>query len=1564
MSTKESDPKDSRRRSLVFLLTFGLGIGLALLVVTCAGQTPAVNAERASAPLVLWQVAELEAGKEGPDSTYAPGVVTYTIRITNNHTAQINNAVVTDTWVAKEGGSFILPAGFNGNYWANPTFVNAFTYTLPTEDHKTGVARWDLEPLPIGFQGTIEFTMSVPPEYQPFERSIVAGGDVGPTILGNSVIIAAPGVSSSAPDQVDTAVVGPVLKLTKSAATEPGVGPRPGRLITYSLRLENLTRQDSVSARGIVVWEILPEPLIYEDAWGEVPGTSAGFNPGNRHITWTLPAAFTLIPGEVTTVTFATRLPVDQEPDTIRNNRAMCGAISDEMVLPISCYSNLSVRTLGIVEKTYQVAPGSPDDDESYPNRYITYTVQVFNPLSQQVAHNLRVTDVMPSTWSFVEMVDGPLPESVAGDTVAWSWPSPLPANGVIEFSFVAHIGADTSVQERTCRKTYYNSMEASADEFPIVYQYGSAFGLPDFLAPVVVRQQVQLSKSVVPSAQAAGQVVTYTADLYNSGDRAVNDITFTDTLPLFFRYDSMVEGPPPTSVVDNTVVWTIATIEPDERYYLTFRATVDGEWGTQYANYIDAYSPETSFCAGDTAQVTVLSPIQYNKEAVPPLDSNEWVVQGEWFEYDVEFTNMSRIFAYEFDEFADWLYAGFEVNSSQLYTYELDPPFTLQTEAQNSWLHTFQVDTPGYETGTPWCDALQVAEDDPDGNLDANRELYQAIGTFGIHILPDTWGFNGEEAAYMLFKPHADLRQTIYPKKTGFGGTVEVTLTLRNNMRNHNGGTEQPINNLVLTYELPHDFTFINVIPPSPTPTLQTSEQLVWTDLDLPAGEGVELPIPLRFRIRAPFYESVVPGHARVSPSPPFCIPASETQYFTERGIQVNKTPVPNDPVPFGVVEYRMELYNKTSIPVDDLRITDTLPSGFTYMYVRPGDPEPISTNPLVWENLVVDPSQRLRIYFKARAPGLYGEYYNEVQGVSSAVYVTYTSGYWSNVRVSVGPGVALYKAVGPEQAEAGETVVYTLTVDNRLGEAIADVRVVDDLPSGFTYQGMIGGDPPITTTPQVVWEVDRINKNEKVDLIFRAAIDDQAPSGIFCNQASATAYEADDPEAPISIPDTDLTACVDVAGVPTVVTDKTVSPNQVRAGNFVTYTIVLDNQTEEMRTVRLTDTLPVSITYDSVVGSTPAPLQTSPLVWDGLQVGVQQTMTLLFRAWVDLYTRSGTYYNHLDGTTDAFPLLPRELAPLVVEEIPRYDLQITKSDGQVTVDEGQLLQYTVAYTNANEAGVTLTNVMITDTFSPPPPYADPIVSGDWVQVAPDMYTHLVGELGPGASGAVTFNLQLSGTIPPSVMVVSNTVEIGHDTAALAFESDPSNNSFTDIDILHGADLIVAGLEIAPANPQVGEPIVFAVTVRNQGKDPTLNPLNQGWFPVELYLKGSDFHPPGPPGDVYPPAVFDHWGGYCADHPNCTQVRPEYFTYSPGLAGDGDETTVEFTVVLDQADDYDVYVQVDPSFTGLGIEEPWGHDYGLIPEAVETNNIYSHGIARVGVATFNIYLPTVMKNY
>lgn len=1520
-----------------------LVISLLLALVGTGGLLLGLQPETAAAPQtapLAQSPSGLQIDKEGPDKVTILDTITYTIRITNASGQTLQNVIITDTYSSKispSGAPFFL-AEYNGNYIAQGVTVQWFTWTVNTP-LKRGEIYWHLGTLNPGVNGTIVLTMGVPDGLQPTHKQ--AGAEMGPSDLENSLIIttSTPSVIGDH-DIVVSSILGPVLKLQKSVQTETGLPDkeRVGRLLTYTIRVDNVStteRKDSWPATGLKVWEILPSSLDLVTATAAVAGVSVFYTPTARIISWTFPADFVLNPGETTFVTFTTRIALTAPTDqNIKNERKHCQAISAEMVKPVQCANDVSVRVLTPQYKTVETASPPTQVDRSYPNRPVTYTIYVYNPLQTEVS-GVILTDAMPSTFFFQYMVNGPSPAAVLTNVVRWENLT-LPANGVISFTFRAWIGAQTPVGDNCSNREYQNFITVTAPGLPTYFtkEHGKVQMYP----------QITVGKERSPDRQTPGDRVVYTITLKNVGDTPITGIIITDTLPLYFRFSEMASSPPGNpnilSATPNIIWWGpmegIPPMAPGGEFSFSFWATVDGEIEWSYTNRVDGYSPDTFICRRSGANVTVDPPFRFVKTAVP-----DTVVQGETFQYSVQFWNVSSVRDYQIDAFTDYLPSGFYAGGSNQYSSIITPPFTLAQLAGTVWAHTFTVSVIGEGTGSSWCNDLFE---------EGKRTKWQEKGKFGIHTTdPDAWWMNKDKVGPVYVYPHVSLVPVANPNPVGLGSLFTVTLYLTNHIRS----PAMPVTLTAVNYELPVGFQALS--GEGPTPPDECSGQVcTWRNRVLPPSGS----IALHLRTRAPFTPTDFTSYARADPQDMnLCVPTGKLVIKVVRGVELKKTPSVRGIGPLSNLEYTLEATNLTGGPVYNVRITDTFEGGFQYVETTSGR-QPISTSPLVWEIPSLGPAgsgaNKETIRFRARSGMLVGRWYNQVKGVSPSTYVTQSTNYMQEVGVFVISGIGLYKVVDPETVTAGESVVYTITLYNGAEYDLRNVRITDTLPAGFTYAGMVSGIPPAQTNPLVWITAGPLKKGESLVLVFRATTNAQMPSGRYYNRVSGRAEKGVAPYDPVVVPDTGDTAPVYVHGIPTVELAKSVEPQEVRAGGTVTYTITIYNDTDAPQTVRLTDTLPLSLTWAGMIEG-PAPVMTSPVVvWDSLSVGANQTVTLRFRATVDRIARSGTHYNHLEGRTGPFVLPPLEAASLTILEIPRVDAQVSIDDGRITAKPGDTPGYTVFFTNSSP--ITIENVILTATLEP----ADYLgVSGTgWAEVGSGTYTYSVGSLAPEEAGsAPPLEVQINPDIPGTFWTVTATVEIGYGMAEEAIEENSQNNIDRDIDILHGPDLVVTNLTWEPAQPVAGRPVTFLVTVKNQGTEAVTqrwdgSGRSEHWlFVLELYAKEA-----GP--SATPPAdVFDHIGGYCADA-TCSMTRYEFLGWTTGL-GANEERAVPFVVTLPEGA-YHLYAQADVTWPG---SPPWGESCGLIREAVEGNNIYDGGQVSVQRPIRYVYLPLVLRN-
>jgi hypothetical protein len=207
-----------------------------------------------------------------------------------------------------------------------------------------------------------------------------------------------------------------------------------------------------------------------------------------------------------------------------------------------------------------------------------------------------------------------------------------------------------------------------------------------------------------------------------------------------------------------------------------------------------------------------------------------------------------------------------------------------------------------------------------------------------------------------------------------------------------------------------------------------------------------------------------------------------------------------------------------------------------------------------------------------------------------------------------------------------------------------------------------------------------------------------------------------------------------------------------------------------------------------------------------------------------------------------------------------------------------------------------------------------------------------LTGTLVAGVPTVVTYTYPVTGTFD-AVVTATNAVSQLEDTTEVEVQEEL-------------ADLVITDMWLEPTSLAAGEPISVHVTVHNQGWTDTVQWDNstEHWFWVEIYAKGSDFVPAGPPT-----SVFDHAGGYAdggMDYLDSTALNQ------------GEEIELIYQIVLTPTDVYTLYAQADVGWEN----DPLYQSFGQIRETNEENNIYTYGPADVGPAERFIYLPLVLK--
>ncbi|MCL1949811.1 MAG: isopeptide-forming domain-containing fimbrial protein [Turicibacter sp.] len=663
---------------------------------------------------------------------------------------------------------------------------------------------------------------------------------------------------------------------------------------------------------------------------------------------------------------------------------------------------------------------------------------------------------------------------------------------------------------------------------------------------------------------------------------------------------------------------------------------------------------------------------------------------------------------------------------------------------------------------------------------------------------------------------PTVNLTKTASPYVNA-GGTVTYTLNVTN--FGIPDLTSPSINDL-----LPAGFTYI---PNSATSTAAVPLQVggtvsnptfSWPGLTLETADTASV----TFLAQAPanLQSGTVTNNATASANPPQGAPvtdsdSADTVTVPFADLNANKFASPSIVPPGGTIQYVISVVNNGTAPTTAFALAETLPSGVTYVSGSAtgtvnGMPATITTGGTTSKptftfgtQIPVGGSAQLTFSAKVSTSARNGAVLvnNATVTPDGMTQVPVTD---NGVTVTPLPNlVTASKSASPAQVAAGGLVTYTVTIPNTGTAATTALAVVDNLPSGVTYAGnpvatVNGVSSTVTVTgtsqqPQFTFGT-QLPSGQTAVLTFQAHVDGSvAPQTILVNHANVT------PDGNTQIP---VTAQNQVdAQVVGLTLKKTVaaSANPVVAGTVLTYTFTVQN----------TGNCPLTnvVINDPKFGGNIATIPT--LAAGATDSSTTQTYTVT-QADIDngadiLNTATATGTNPTDNTT-----VPSEPSTADVPlPAPNPVLILNKSVNPPKAVAGDKVTYT--FNVQNGGNVTLTNVVVNDSM-----LGGNILTFD--------------SLAPGQTlqGQVVYTLTAadaaSGTIPNTATAVST------DPKGNPVESSPS----TAVVTVPAADLVVTITADKPTY-EPGDPILYTITVANNGPDTSVTPVLSDNFPTEL---------------------------------------------------------------------------------------------------------------------------------
>ncbi|NIG56427.1 gliding motility-associated C-terminal domain-containing protein [Chitinophaga sp. Cy-1792] len=387
----------------------------------------------------------------------------------------------------------------------------------------------------------------------------------------------------------------------------------------------------------------------------------------------------------------------------------------------------------------------------------------------------------------------------------------------------------------------------------------------------------------------------------------------------------------------------------------------------------------------------------------------------------------------------------------------------------------------------------------------------------------------------------------------------------------------------------------------------------------------------------------------------------------------------------------------------------------------------------------------------------------------------------------------LAITKTVDNSAPEVGQTVNFTITVNNIGPSAASNVVVTETSPNGYIFNTIT---PSVGTYSNGTWTIGTLAKGASVTLKINATV---LPNGTYTNTASVTTTDKD--------PKTSNNSASVTPGVVQLAdlsVKKDINNMNPDAGSNVQFTLTASNAGPSNATgVKVTDLLPTG--YAFVSASPTGKYNSTTGIWTIGTLNVGQSTTLTISATVK---PTGVYKNTATisaGQKDPDPSNNSDYKDPVVR--PVADLQITKTVSNATPDEGTDVVYRLVAQNLGVSDAT--NVVVTDLLPSGVTYKPTAASAAYDK---NTGTWNIGAL--AASSSKTLDITVTVNPNSGGNAILNLARIGGTEYDPVDANNTSQVSFVPAPV---ADLAITKT-VDNTTPDVGSTVTFTLTAQNKG--------------------------------------------------------------------------------------------------------------------------------------------------
>ncbi len=425
----------------------------------------------------------------------------------------------------------------------------------------------------------------------------------------------------------------------------------------------------------------------------------------------------------------------------------------------------------------------------------------------------------------------------------------------------------------------------------------------------------------------------------------------------------------------------------------------------------------------------------------------------------------------------------------------------------------------------------------------------------------------------------------------------------------------------------------------------------------------------------------------------------------------------------------------------------------------------------------------------------------------------------------------LAATKTVNNAFPREGETITYTLRVENNGQDQATNVIYTDVLPAGVTFDslGLITQGSYDQTTG--IWNIGTLDPNQNARLELNVVVNSGTAGTTITNNLEFNSADQTDTNPNDNNDSAVITPINDSINLAAT---KTVNNAFPREGETITYTLRVENNGQDQATnVIYTDVLPAGVTFDSLGLITQGSYDQTTGIWNIGTLDPNQNARLELNVVVNSGTAGTTITNNLEfNSADQTDTSPNDNNDSVsINPFALVDLLADKTVDNPTPSEGETITYTLRVFNLglNRA----TGVVYQDTLPAGVTFVSLNQPNATYDPATRTITWNIGELNNGFETI----LEIQVSVDPGATALSPITNTMINTQLNEVDNDPTDNN-SSISIFPGtieADIYSSKTVLGNTEPFQGDAVTYLLEVGNFGPNQATNVIYEDILPAGL---------------------------------------------------------------------------------------------------------------------------------